>query len=314
MRTLLKIAFQVAFAAAVAGCAETEKFLRTTPSSIELAADVLEADIAVESSSAAWMVESPAVEWIAWQYASGGTSLKVVVAAPNEEAEARSTEVNFASGDGVSTIVPITQLAMTDPRFDLIPASPIAFDSEGGTAPVLTVDTNLADWNHTLLAREGWLTVGAEKGTMGGTLTITAGASQQFDQRRDTLVATPTNPAYAHLADSILIVQQGGLELAVASEEGTWLSATDAVELPAEGSETKLTVFAKAPWTVSIDPALNGAVLDKTGGEAAPQGVPLTLTVERNDALKMYAFKLVFECAGKRFEYNFRQAGAVSGI
>jgi hypothetical protein len=298
------LAAAVALTAGFAGCTPADKFLQANPSSIEMSADSEPLSVTVEASSS-WVFDSAGIaEWLTLKYDPNDSNLLSVSAPANESPDERADSVVLVSGDGLTLIIPVRQLAM-DGFLDISPRVPESFYARNDTVRTLTISSNLT-WDYSLLLASDWIDISQGDGDAQNTLTITAQDTRTLDERRDTIVIRPLNEFFAFLADSIAIVQRG-LDLLVTTESMN--PETGLIEAPAAGGEITLVVLSRSPWSVRTEATAERVSIDLTEGAAdMMNGIPVVVTVSPNTEAEEYAFTLVFESDDQIYEYRFVQA------
>ncbi|MDR2894850.1 MAG: hypothetical protein LBU97_05260 [Alistipes sp.] len=295
-----------------AGCTPADKFLRVDTPEITIAADHSGRIDVTVSASTSWMFDPPAVgtrEWLSLEYSTTDPALLRVSAARNESLDERTAEINIVSGDGLSIVVPVVQLAM-DARLDVSPRrlDLAATDTLPHTIAVTT--TNLSAGWRALQLRGDWLSLVSERD---GTLTVKANPLRSMAERMDTVVLLPVSEAFLSLADSIVVVQTG-LGLLVESEAMNLESFE--IEAPATGGDFALRVFSTAPWRVTVGSSnpdgtpTEALAIDLTEGAAdTGNGTVIVMTVAENISTDERTFTLSFESGGETYQYICRQQG-----
>ncbi|MDR2911949.1 MAG: hypothetical protein LBV38_01420 [Alistipes sp.] len=301
MTTLLRhIATAACLALLSTGCEEDDRYLRADPSSVEIAADST-SDIAVTvESSSRWLADpASAPEWLSLSYDDALSLLWLRLAGTNESLEERRAEILLISGDGLELTVPVVQRAM-DVFFEVSPHELTIFGARNAATQTLTIDTPL-EWEFSILEGGEWAKATREENT--NTLDITTDATHMLEERRTAIALRPVNDAFRELADTVAVVQRG---LDLLAQSTLMNPTTFEIELPAEGGDAPISVYAKGDWTAATDsPDLT---LDLAGGGAdIENGTLLTLTAGPNPTPESRTFTLTFTCEGESYEYTITQ-------
>lgn len=323
MKTFFRHIFFAGTAAVVlsfAACAETEKFLRVSPSVAEVSAsDSLNfsAVFDVEASTKSWMVNYKAKpDWVEeYIYNINLGTLTAVAVGQNSSLAPRSVEIEFSSGDGLTQWATFTQLGL-GARLDVDLAGLRPLDGRGDSLALAVNDDFNENWS--VMSKGsggGWLSASRYDVTSDSrVLVLKAPSSRSLDPRRDTVMLSSASEEFLSLADTIAVVQNG-VDLLVLS--GSITEPDPTIRIPAEGTTTQgavLDVLSRNGWTVEVaeDPE-SRVVLGASGGEGdMGDGEILTMNVAASTSEEEYRFELVFESAGLEYKYYGVQAGATT--